>query len=167
MNRPILYRGKVADNCPYYDDLLGQWITGGAVEKRQRPGTFIVGETTSMGHTREVIVDVDPKTVGQYVCDAVLSSGERIKVFEHDVLLLNKEELKLTKPMVVVYDEICSGFLFYPTDNTDDPIRDQNGYALVVNANIWASNGWIEYLGNIHDNPELVEWTDEQKKVVL
>lgn len=163
--RTILFRGKCADDSPFYADFKGQWIIGGAVTKKNRNGVYIVGEMTTMGHRREVIIDVDPKTVGQYVCDATMSDGNTRQIFEYDVIQLKRRDKKLSVPLLILFDR--GGFVFYQTDVKAFPALDYNGYRLPVPSYIKASAGAVTYLGNIIDNPELLEWSDDVKNKLL
>lgn len=162
--RTILFRGKCADDSPFYADFKGQWIVGGAVVKKSRDGVFIVGEITQRGYRREVIIDVDPKTVGQYVCDAKTTNGETIQIFEHDVIQIQRRDNKLSVPLVILFEK--GAFVFYQTDDCTI-VRDFNGYRLPVPSYIKASAGAVTYLGNAHDNPELIQWSDKCRREKL
>ena len=132
--REILFRGKRLDN--------GEWIEGyyvRATHHWHKHGVhedwIIAGAAANGGwfaiHERRA---VDPATVGQYTG---LTDMQGVKIFEGDVVTMAEEYGKIeyseTEAMFqVVFDTWCTDFDHY--FGTD-----------------------FEVIGNIHDNPELLE----------
>lgn len=134
MNREILFRGKRVDN--------GEWIEGNLL-------TYPSGDTriavTVSGHKNPAIYGslefVIPETVGQYTG---LTDKNGKKIFEGDIFIgFWKEKL------VVYYDNCYLGFRVRTPSGSDNEI---SYYANYRNNKID-----IEIIGNIHDNPELLE----------
>ena len=143
MNREIKFRGK--------DIKTGEWVYGFYYEipaplkcigKQDNPKGYMVMKNPNAVNDwgmpiQMVAVEVDRKTVGQYIGITDLENKE---IYEGDILEdLDKERYP------VEYDEYKFDTVgFYDTgyDNTDD------GF----------SEGMIfKVIGNIHDNPELLE----------
>lgn len=141
MNREILFRGKRLDN--------GEWVEGGIVQFEF--ATFITQyKKGAYSYLDEIIVD--PSTIGQYTC---LNDKNGKKIFEGDILSISNK-----------MDGI--GTYYFP------PIK--YPYNVEVKwdmcAWMWKTLGKYEYyitfpgawchyeceiIGNIHDNPELLE----------
>lgn len=140
MDREILFQGKRLDN--------GEWVQGAYGHHTSldamiidRPYRASDGDLSALGFW-----EVDPATVGRYT-GLTDKSGKRI--FEGNILASR-------------YDE----------DNPED---------VAIEVILWAHNGWCvktpggdlcpldedgvlpysEVIGNIHDNPELLEVRDE------
>lgn len=129
--RKILFRGKQADN--------GKWILGSLIKVSMGSVTswiifkpdfaFTDSGVKSFGHAR-----VDPETVGQ--CTGLKDMNGKW-IFEGDIVQIGEENGKIeyseTEAMFqVVFDVWCTDFDHY--FGTD-----------------------FEVIGNIHDNPELLE----------
>lgn len=128
--REILFRGKeVAD---------GKWIEGfysaeeynpysGEVE--HIPRIQIIGKCVSLG--------VIPETVGQYTG---LTDKNGVRIFEGDIVTgwFNHEKIV--------------GYIFYG-GNAQFFIRRDGIYGIGLDN----SDCWLEVIGNIHDNPEILK----------
>ena len=127
--REILFRGKRVDN--------GEWIEGDLIQSRDKTyihpkaNSFRVSET---GLSKLIVLrEVYPETVGQYTG---LTDKNGKKIFEGDIIRSNSER----------------GYIeYYPNDCAFDVVDDHGFYWLISEM----SN--IEVIGNIHDNPELLE----------
>ena len=134
MNEPreILFRGKRKDN--------GEWIYGSLVKYYYK--SFIVPDNvdyTYMLHTMfQEAREVDPKTVGQYTG---LNDVSGRKIFEGDILS-------------VLYASIENGSFFEHMD-----VYYELDYAqyYVGYRELYEVSNNSEVIGNIHDNPELLE----------
>ena len=135
--REILFRGKRTD---------GQWIYGGLLKVTYDGNTynlifadnflFVFGEATAMEHAC-----VDPATVGQFTG---LTDKNGKKIFEGDVVKVLQGK---DKGIACVGFE-NGAFMLYP----------QTGN--IYERTLWEYwyNDWeVEIIGNIHDNPELLE----------
>ncbi len=127
--REILFRGKRVDN--------GEWMEGDLIQRRYKTyihpkaNSFRVSET---GLSKLIVLrEVYPETVGQYTG---LTDKNGKKIFEGDIIRSNSER----------------GYIeYYPNDCAFDVVDDHGFYWLISEM----SN--IEVIGNIHDNPELLE----------
>lgn len=137
--REILFRGKRLDN--------GEWV-GGNFYESQISGCYIVENkllaTVGGRHSRATIRDklipyeVDPETVGQYT-GKVVKTG---KVFDGDI------GKSIDGIFLVCWDDEKAAFVMrfneYP-------------YETLYLEEMWDD---AEIIGNIHDNPELLEVRD-------
>lgn len=130
--REILFRGKRLDN--------GEWVYGSFLQVEHEDGSF----TTAIFHKKDAGGDAEvaPSTVGQYTG---LKDKNGKRIFEGDILRSRHDNL-------------------YPYDESIEVVK-------------WFRNGWYiqqgeyppdamdgdgvipcsEVIGNIHDNPELLE----------
>ena len=133
--REILFRGKQTDN--------GEWIEGAYSpfhlnfgEREEKPHIIIISDDEDIdGLWCEVI----PETVGQYTG---LTDKNGKKIFDGDIVecVSGGEQaviswLKYSACFGLSFDGWCCGF-----DNYDDNLPSD-----------------FEVIGNIHDNPELLE----------
>lgn len=135
--REILFRGKRVDN--------GEWVFGSYVFEPRRKGAF--GQTISeLDRERHYIVskknyefwEVLPKTVGEYT-GLTDENGKRI--FEGDI--------------VTYIGEVC--IVKWDDDTAKFVLENEN---LVCDfEEVWCNRFKlkIEVIGNVHDNPELLE----------
>lgn len=127
--REILFKGKRVDN--------GEWTEGDLIQSRDKTyihpkaNSFRVSET---GLSKLIVLrEVIPETVGEYTG---LTDKNGKKIFEGDFIRSNSER----------------GYIeYYPNDCAFDVVDDHGFYWLISEM----SN--IEVIGNIHDNPELLE----------
>ena len=127
--REILFRGKRTDT--------GEWVEGDLVQGvNDQKGHMFIWSENDESILGVVEFEVYPETVGQYTG---LTDRNGTKIFEGDVvdILTENEELG-----VVEYED--GGFLV----NAD-------GFSVDFHTNINGTD--LEIIGNIHDNPELME----------
>lgn len=131
--REILFRGKRIDT--------GEWVEGSYVLARdivsEKIGHLIVKIGTDM--VRGELFDfeiVDPSTVGQYT--GLTANGK--KIFEGDIVtgFFNHEKIV--------------GYIFYGSYASCFIQRDG-----LLGIGLNNASDWLEIIGNIHDNPELLE----------
>ena len=152
--REILFRGKRIDN--------GEWVWGGY--RAEKVGDYItaVSIMEHLGHGAWNVYRVDPSTVGQYtgLCD---KNGK--KIFEGDVVKAvivrdlgggteNREETG-----IIGYDKIGMIGLIAKYAGTI-PVWSDFFQELTLSGCI--DDFWFDVIGNVHDNPELLEVNHEQ-----
>lgn len=141
--REILFRGKRIDN--------GEWVEGDLRQDRDFLYTFIDGWDYCVGETgleREPFIDeVIPETVGQYTG---LTDKNGVKIFEGDIVDASSEwwdacgSAGHDSPIIIVeWDEGVCGFAPFAIYDCD--------------CDVYINADGCEVIGNIHDNPELVE----------
>ena len=150
--REILFRGKRTDN--------GKWVEGSLIKVgwRNKPTTY------SIMLTRPTACNyiVDPETVGQYTG---LTDKNGVRIFEGDILRgfeypfcsnINGEFNYFAE---IVWFDDSSAFGIYTFKNPKSNVRGisegNTDYLEYFNADKW------EVIGNIHDNPELLEGDTE------
>lgn len=144
MNREILFRGKRVDN--------GEWVDGYLFDDGyQKPrhvfvGDLVIAEYSGMACDEWDIegigfCDVDPNTVCQYTG---LTDKIGKKIFEGDIVQVGWYK------GTVVYENGCFAIKW----NNIKFLRKDLGY--------WADLDGFHTVGNIFDNPELLE--DENEK---
>ena len=129
--REILFRGK---RNGYADQRDRDWLEG----------SLLVGDNGEYeicyGTPRvRIIYSVIPETVGQFT-GATDKNGK--KIFEGDIVRVNRSEV----PLIVEYSECNCGF--YADSRSDDYFS-----ISVLNRDLVD----LEVIGNIYDNPELLE----------
>jgi uncharacterized phage protein (TIGR01671 family) len=126
--REILFRGKRVDN--------GKWIEGSLSTEYYKECCCVMVSPTS-----DDCFKVDPETVGQYTG---LTDKNGIRIFEGDILsghlddLFPKEESR--------YEVVWHDYGWH--------IKNDSG---IDTANTKWVMLFFEVIGNIHDNPELLE----------
>lgn len=136
--REILFRGKRTDN--------GEWTHGTLV---QLPQHGIVRIVTQDPPNK---AEVDSDTIGQYTG---LTDRNGVRIFEGDILAASYPKQTRSVPGVVKFGEF--------KDVDSDDIYPYNGWHIEVFGHCIsimepAADGIeIEIIGNIHDNPELLE----------
>ena len=129
--REILFRGKRIDN--------GEWVYGYYVTHSNVDRNILhyISVTTERGMTFRKYYDVDSSTVGQYTG---LTDKNGKKIFEGDIVsgFFNHEKIV--------------GYIFYGLDASFFIQRD-GLFGIGLNN----ASDWLEVIGNIHDNPELLE----------
>lgn len=141
----ILFRGKRVDN--------GEWVKGIPVETEADGGIRIFmityarwdSDDNSIDFLETDVYEVEPKTVGQYTG---LTDKNGNKIFEGDILKAIWQHLSNTDTVIgiVKYDD--AAFIL----ETDD-------HYLFFEDNIFSDE--CEVVGNIHDDHELLEKSNE------
>ncbi len=126
--REILFRGKRTDNC--------EWAYGAPTKDNHGEmvmvkSTFECDEYNCRGAN---CLYVDENTVGQYTG---LTDKNGKMIFEGDIVLLKGDE----EPYQVEFDECCFQVYSHSVCYVMDNFYDHD----------------IEVIGNIHDNPEMLE----------
>ena len=144
--REILFRGKRVDN--------GEWVQGVPCG-----GYMILGFDTVYGDDEVAMsyylefdyVEINPSTFGE--CTG-LTDKNGVKIFEGDIVKEYKTKDKVKG--VVKFGEYQSGINKYADDlgfyvewTTENFLIRELGY--------WCRKNMLEVIGNIHDNPELLE----------
>lgn len=135
--REILFRGKcIGDN--------GEWLYGSYLPKSKT----ICTETIITGTTQYADVFVDPETVGQYTG---LTDRNGKKIFEGDIVNMHGgcEEMGARE-----YDIRCK--VVYGRKGYGAEIGFTGAYNSGMQTPLMCE-GALTVIGNIHDNPELLE----------
>ena len=138
--REIEFRGKISRNT--FGE-KGEWIFGCLVDT-----DMIFSRYNEPNELACEQAPVDPETVGQYTG---LKDKNGVKIFEGDIVQYGIHE---KKKYLVVYLEVDAGFFLsedtrcIPAEIRGNPLGRTNTYYLKV-------------VGNIHDNPELLEAANE------
>lgn len=145
MTRIIKFRGKTEG---------GEWIKGNLVCYREDDGedvTCIVGDKRNEVDACVEFTPVDPKTVGQFTA---LHDKNNRGIYEGDIVECvswNEYFSKDGKPMEPFRRKMYVDFRkggFKMVEPMPEPMKD-NEWDIIC-------NGDIEVIGNIYDNPELI-----------
>lgn len=129
MNRVIKFRGKVIDNGGLFRNRKnGEWIYSSESFVHTDEGIFI-------GKYNEEI-KVDPNTVGQYTG---ITDESGLEIYEGDIVSIDCGGVNAILP--VLYQDGC--FVLIDDDSAYDLINEPRENITVI--------------GNIYDNPELLE----------
>ncbi len=142
--REILFRGKRFDN--------GEWVFGCYYKQTQFYGDemeehIIITSNEDLSYDQALqFGSVESKTVGQFTG---LTDKNGKKIFEGDIV------------RVCLDPEICVGDVIWDSDIASYNIPFNNGKCVLpldifVAKNKVGDKVWIEVIGNIHDNPELL-----------
>lgn len=135
--REILFRGKREDN--------GEWVYGDLIHGKgeQKGHLFIWYETDTFPFVKEA--EIDPETVGQYTG---IPDKKGTKIFDGDIVehffksLIPSDGTRVDRCVVKWDCEECFFFMTSSRNGKDKTISAKSVY---------------EVIGNIHDNPELLE----------
>ena len=143
MNERFLSRGKRKDN--------GEWVDGNLVYTR----TTTLGVVTEI-YTLEMRYEVIPKTVGQYTG---LKDKNGKKIFEGDIVKITDRNVCFETMAVIEFGNPNGlynwGWQLKPLENKHFAIE------ILHWVDMEDSGAFIEVIGNIHDNPELLQRSDE------
>jgi uncharacterized phage protein (TIGR01671 family) len=128
--REILFRGKRADNS--------EWVEGAYLDQNNM-GVFHYD--TECQDYDITVYSVLPETVGQYTG---LTDKNGVKIFEGDILSahLDEDNPDYETVVQVIWEEY--GWRTMEGNGLSDPLDDEDAEMFAI-------------IGNIHDNPELVE----------
>ena len=127
MNREIKFRGKRLSTR--------EWVYGSLIQWKDGDATICANESEN----NNVLIkhDVNPDTVGQYTG---LKDRSGQDVYEGDLL-------RTSEGNIMIAEWVGSGIITRCLTPTYDGMMNTNRYAFPVS----------EKIGNIHDNPELLE----------
>ena len=135
--REILFRGNRKDN--------GEWFEGCLLYDEENNEAFIAKHfEDKSGYFNEVI----PETVGQYT-GLIDKNGK--KIFEGDIVLFEDE-----CPSNYEYHD-CTEMRCGAIEYGDNCFYITNRIAVTMEDLIYDGKLDVEVIGNIHDNPELLE----------
>lgn len=133
MEREILFRGKRKDN--------GEWICGDLLQDVESGLCAIVSYVNLGGNIHDLsescIFAVIPETVGQYTGQP---DKNDVKIFEGDIVTGYFNYKKII------------GYIFYGGNAHFFIQRDG-----ILGIGLDNADCWLEVIGNIHDNPELLK----------
>lgn len=138
--REILFRGKRVDN--------GEWVYGSYwhYSCSNTHQHLVFNDDVS------VWVSVDPNTVGQFTG---LTDRNGVKIFEGDILRVTDEHKEYITFVRCVDNTLCVDIF---VDNTGVLEFDYDYTAIGFAEGFWKNQSCkVEIIGNIHDNPELLE----------
>lgn len=137
MKRDIKFRGKRTDN--------GEWVYGGYSKAEEDDGTLYVfvldwcstakftdEDTKFTGHR------IKPRTLGQY---SGLKDKNRVDIYEGDILKTDNGDI-----VEVRYEKIYASFGLW-----------KKGWAFLHYFHEAVEPQCCEVIGNIYDNPEMIE----------
>lgn len=158
MNREILLRGRRVDSKGWVEGDLVHSKSGFAFIKN--PANCEYGLWENGHYCGNHFVDkVDPSTVGQYTGQTDKNGA---KIFEGDIIQAGDN----IHTFVVKFgrcgvdpDYERSGYVGFYLVPYDDKTKQCAKYGLRTDLLYWIENYEVEVLGNIHDNPELMEGT--------
>lgn len=142
--REILFRGKVTDDH-WYADLRGKWVEGNLVHQTEHYGSPV--DRYHILYTGEFHCDyydsaeVIPETIGQFTG---LTDMNGMKIFEGDIVN-TRHGIRY-----IVFEDGC----FCARKPNSRLCGNMRSYMREI-------KGDIEIIGNIYDNPELLERTRE------
>ena len=143
MNERFLSRGKRKDN--------GEWVDGNLVYTR----TTTLGVVTEI-YTLEMRYEVIPKTVGQ--CTGLKDKNGKL-IFEGDIVEADGYIFFVNFGKCGgVANKVDYGYIGYYLDGYDEITKKALSYGLRDDICYFTN---IEVIGNIHDNPELLQRSDE------
>ena len=140
-----LYRGKRKDN--------GEWVEGWLVIRESPKAYYIV--TSTIGVNKNIAVnnmlatayEVDPETIGEY---SGLPDKNGIRVFEGDILKFENDDGEFSLYLCEWGGEICGWIIRFLEYDAPCDVLDAH---FCMDAQV---------IGNIHDNPELLEVSGDE-----
>ena len=137
--REILFRGKRTEN--------GEWLEG-FYEKTSGRHFIVNGFTNALQYVQKEVI---PETIGQYTG---LKDKNGKKIFEGDIVQYQPSHMCEPTYSVVEY---CADKYNYPAFDLKKHDYEANGLQCAHEEGIGC-----EVIGNIHDNPELLEAKNER-----
>lgn len=132
--REILFRGKRKEN--------NEWVYGNyaVTDNNEKQQHFIF-------QNKAFEFEVDPETIGQYTG---ITDDNGKKIFEGDILGVTNDDPD--------YDYITKVYFEYNTLCVDVEDKDYDSTSIGFAIEIWDDEcDQVEVIGNIYDNPELLE----------
>ena len=165
MNREILFRGKTIDGDWEEGDLIHNLIYDGVSDKELRIGDIYFERATDADIHGTCVYKVIPETVGQFTG---LTDKNGKKIFEGDIVRTQeysdrpysvKRKAKRFLGVVEYYENKWHSTTTRFTNHIYN-----NGFRVKIledmgkfNHGAWSDFWDCEVIGNIHDNPELLE----------
>lgn len=147
MSKEILFKGKRIDN--------GEWVEGNIVWSndavneyrtiiipKEKSNMFSSSKNDDLGFENWYLVD--PETICQYIG---FTDKNGRKIFEGDVIRYTNEVIGTKEAVYIKYNEFYGGFCRI--------LKSEMGLQYLSIGNVIASS--CEVIGNIFDNPELLE----------
>ena len=135
--REILFRGKRLDN--------GEWVNGFYINLSGKYHYILTGELDiTKGYADLIKNPIAPSTVGQYTG---LKDKNGKRIFEGDIVSTD-----IARPYLIV--EFRDGCFMF---NCNDGGKDYYDIMLPILEDAQTEYRYGEIIGNIHDNPELLE----------
>lgn len=141
MTQETMFRGKRVDN--------GEWVYGDLIKHYENQRIFIAYDQLFYTYAdcginklvTERFYEVKAETIGQFIG---LTDKHEVEIYEGDILATEKRDVMF----IIIWDRFSCGFKF--KDNFD---------GCLLNIDLKALRK-IEVIGNIHDNPDLLEKGD-------
>lgn len=142
MNREILFRGKRADN--------GEWVEGYCVKLDNKA---YIARIKRLQNDEEVLlyVEVIPETVGQYTG---LTDKNDKKIFEGDIIKFTTWDCQGSDTQHIGVVKLAYGMWSIWKSSNSEYWGADGAFGLYM---VHSGDDEIEVIGNIHDNPELLE----------
>ena len=143
--REILFRGKTA--------LDNEWVIGAGVYKSEGHTWIITDDVTKTENRGTGSDAINPETVGQYTG---LTDKNGMKIFEGDIV---KREFTLYHGETKKTRETQIGVVGFKRGEFMANVVKGRGTWFGIGI-VWKDD-YLEIIGNIHDNPELLKYESE------
>lgn len=152
--RTIKFRGKCAKDSRY----AGEWVDGGVLQCEKSDDVLIVSAITD---TCSCTYHVDPDTIGQFTG---LTDKDGKEIYEGDILLWTRKNLHIEgRPR---QDLLYKCVVYYDNDKCAFQFRCKLRCGACVGCLDFdddrADESFVEVIGNVFDDPSLIEKGVEQ-----